>query len=211
MKIYLKESIDEVSVACVAGHFPLWMDLGCLDIVDKNAIEAALETMLKATVKAGRNEKILLFDGCLPKEVVELLLSFGKTNHLKVQDEKYFHGCETDAVIYFGSGHLEAFSRPKLQLCIITCFFNQEVSEKLLETLSFDDERLANLKISNTSWEENGEQWIGELNIRNISVNRLKKEKLEMFDSLQKDRKVWYNWYIKHLSKAEEKGLVTQI
>ena len=58
---------------------------------------------------------------------------------------------------------------------------------------------------------ENGEQCIGELNIRNIPRDRLKKVKLEMFDSLQNDRKVWYKWYTKHLSKAEEKGMVIKI
>ena len=212
MKIYLKDSTEEVSVACVAGDFPLWIDLGCPDTVDTDAIGEALKIMLEKTVKATRNEKILLFDGFLPKEIVEFLFSFGETNQLKVQDEKYYNGCETDAVIYFGSGHLEAFSRPKLQLCIITCFFNQEVSEKLLETLSFADERLANLKIINTSWKmEDGTKCFGELNIRNIPRDTLNKMKLEMFDSLQNDRKVWYNCYTKHLSKAEEKGMVIKI
>ena len=211
MRIYLKDSQEEMSVACVAGDFPLWIDLGYSETIDTHTIEEALETMLNQTEKATRNEKILLYDGGLPKTVVELLYSFGKRNHLteeQIRDQKYYDGCETDVVIYIGSGDLEAFTRAKLQLCIITCFFNQEVSNKLLETLSFDDEYLAKLEIRNTNWEENGEFWIGDLNINRIPSDKLKEEKLKMFSSLQEERKMWYRRYTSQLEKAEKNGMV---
>ena len=104
-----------------------------------------------------------------------------------------------------------AFTRAKLQLCIITCFFNQEVSKELLETLSFDDEYLAKLDIRNTDWEENGVYWTGDLDINNIPSDKLEELKLNRFARLQEETKCWYNSYSLNLAKAEQKGMLIKI
>jgi hypothetical protein len=44
----------------------------------------------------------------------------------KVMEERLFHGCECDTVIYVGSGHLEAFTRAQLKLLIVTFTENLE-------------------------------------------------------------------------------------
>ena len=54
-------------------------------------------------------------------------------------DEKYFHGGESNAVIYIGAGHLEAFSRAKLMLGIITFCDNPENKWYERYTYSLDD------------------------------------------------------------------------
>ena len=70
------------------------------------------------------NDVRLLYDGHFEEELLSLLVK-RKLKHFKkkiiVQDEKCFRGCESDGVVYLGSGHLEAFSRAKLELSIILC------------------------------------------------------------------------------------------
>ena len=46
--------------------------------------------------------KMLLFDGSLPKAVVDLLFSFGEEKYLMVRDQKYYEGSEKDVVLYIG-------------------------------------------------------------------------------------------------------------
>merc|ERR1712062_608003 len=118
MKIYISTKHEERSAAFISGEFPVWIDIGHSQNVDLTRLEKALEVMLNRVrqIGIGFNQIRVLFDGRLPKEVVNFLFDHEdlKSKKIKVQDEKYYHGCEIEAVIYFGSGHLEAFSRAKL-------------------------------------------------------------------------------------------------
>ena len=66
----------------------------------------------------------LLYDGHFEEEICSLLVK-KPLNHFNkkivAQDEKCYRGCESDEVVYIGSGHLEAFSRAKLELGILLC------------------------------------------------------------------------------------------
>ena len=119
LDIYLKT--DEENASCVPGKYPVYIDLGFKSTGIKYKLERALKTVLELTED---NDIRLLYDGHFEEEVSSFLKK-RPLNHFKkkiiVQDEKYYRGCESDVVVYIGSGHLEAFSRAKLELGIILC------------------------------------------------------------------------------------------
>ena len=115
MGIYLNKY--ERHVPFTPGDFPIWIDLGCQTELDLSPIMSAVDKMIVLTA-IWSFDSVLLYDGKLPEPVVKFLKSLKKPK--RVMDEKYFHGGESNAVIYVGSGHLEAFSRAKLMLGIIT-------------------------------------------------------------------------------------------
>ena len=119
MDIYLQS--NEENSSCVPGKYPLWIDLGFNNSGVQFNFERALE---KALELMDCNEVRLLYDGHFEEELRSLLMK-RKLKHFKktiiAQDEKCFRGCEADGVVYLGSGHLEAFSRAKLELGIILC------------------------------------------------------------------------------------------
>ena len=78
-----------------------------------------------------KSEMVLLYDPSLSKESRKMLesLEMARTSGgfgWKVMEERQFHGCECDTVIYVGSGHLEAFTRARLKLIIITVSENMK-------------------------------------------------------------------------------------
>ena len=98
-------------------------------------LSATLEEMIK---KIGENCRVLL-DENLPVECGQYLQASLQASGTTIQKSKYFRGCETEAIIYIGPGSLEAFSRPKLRLGIITCYYKlttptQEDNEELFDT-----------------------------------------------------------------------------
>merc|ERR1712150_39456 len=86
--------------------------------------DALKDIVCKAWDSIGCHEVRLLFDVHIVDELRSFLTK-KPTNYFKkkviAQDEKYFRGMECDYVVYVGSGHLEAFSRAKLELGIILC------------------------------------------------------------------------------------------
>ena len=115
MKMYLVTSPQEIAMPCLKGEFLFWKDLGFSEVPDLELLTTTLKEMMN---KIGKSCKILL-DEKLPIECGRHLQAIGTI----VQKSKYFRGCEADAIIYIGSGSLEAFSRPKLRLGIISCYF----------------------------------------------------------------------------------------
>ena len=216
MKIYISTKLEERSVAFISGEFPVWIDIGHSQNMDLTRLEKALKEMLSRVrqIGIGMNQIRVLFDGRLPKEVVNFLFDHVelKSKKIEVQDEKYYHGCEIEAVIYFGSGHLEAFSRAKLLLFIVTCSFKQEVTDDLIQTISFDDEYLANLRISSTSWEDDeGNPWIGDITIDNVTRPIMEKWKKYEYEKLQKVAHDWYQRYVEVLNRATAKEMLIRI
>ena len=73
-----------------------------------------------------RSDLVLLYDKNLPEEVVEELTQLkrprkeGGFGWKKIVPWESFVGGECDTVVYVGSGSLEAFSRARLKLMIIT-------------------------------------------------------------------------------------------
>ena len=119
MDIYLQS--NEENSSCVPGKYPLWIDLGFNNSGVQFNIERALKKVLELM---DCNEIRLLYDGHFEEELRSLLIKIKFKDFKKkiiVQDEKFFRGCEADGVVYLGSGHLEAFSRAKLELGIILC------------------------------------------------------------------------------------------
>ena len=132
LKMYLVTSPEELIIPCQKGDFLFWKDIGFLETMDFNLLSTTLHEMMN---KIGENCRILL-DGNLPVECPEYL----KSHHSGeiFQKSNYFRGCETEAIIYIGAGSLEAFSRPKLKLGIISCYF------KLATPTPEDNEELFN-------------------------------------------------------------------
>mgnify|MGYP002050342127 CR=1 FL=1 len=119
LDIYLKTNEDNSS--CVPGKYPVWIDLG----FKSTEIQFNLQRALKKVLQLMEETDVrLLYDGHFEEEIRSLLVRkplkhFKKT--IIAQDEKCYRGCESAAVVYIGSGHLEAFSRAKLELGIILC------------------------------------------------------------------------------------------
>ena len=105
----------------VVGEKPPWIDIGA----NKDRIRPALEHMKTYIDDDRKSEMYLLYDKHISKESKEILTAVEKPRKdggfgWKVLKENMFHGCECDTVIYVGSGHLEAFTRAKIKLLIIT-------------------------------------------------------------------------------------------
>ena len=121
MKKYL--ALNEKPEIDVVGEKPIWMDVAD----DKAKIKPALEHMKKYVENDKKNETLLLYDKMLSKESKEMLEKLKEPRSKggfgwKVIEERLFHGSECDTVFYVGSGHLEAFTRARLKLFIVTFF-----------------------------------------------------------------------------------------
>jgi len=119
MKKYLV--LDEEPETNVVGEKPTWCDIAD----KKEKLRPALEDMKKSVENDKKNQIVLLYDKKLPTEIKSILREleeprksggFGWT----VMEEQLFHGMERDTVFYVGTGHLEAFTRARLKLFIIT-------------------------------------------------------------------------------------------
>ena len=119
MKKYL--ALDEVPETDAVGEKPIWMDIAD----EKELLRPALEHIKKCLENDKKNQKILLFDKNLSLETKNTLENIKEPRSKggfawDVMEERLFHGSECDTVIYVGSGHLEAFTRARLKLFIIT-------------------------------------------------------------------------------------------
>ena len=89
-------------------------------------MKQALEFCRNQTLNDKKNDLVLLYDKNLPGKVVEELTQLkrprkeGGFGWKKIIPWESFVGGECDTVVYVGSGSLEAFSRARLKLMIIT-------------------------------------------------------------------------------------------
>ena len=110
----------EQSATIVTGEKPLWID------VEEESLKEALEFCRDQTLNDKRNDLVLLYDKNLPGEMAEELTHLkrprkeGGFGWKKIVPWESFVGGECDTVVYVGSGSLEAFSRARLKLMIIT-------------------------------------------------------------------------------------------
>ena len=102
--------------------------------VSEDRLRAALEHSRTLTLQDRRNDLTLLYDMSLPEHLVRDLLGLrrprkeGGFGWRRVVPWESFIGGECDTVVYVGSGSLEAFSRARLKLIIITISPNQSLS-----------------------------------------------------------------------------------
>ena len=102
--------------------------------VSEDRLRAALEHSRTLTLQDRRNDLTLLYDRSLPEHLVRDLLGLrrprkeGGFGWRRVVPWESFIGGECDTVVYVGSGSLEAFSRARLKLIIITISPNQSLS-----------------------------------------------------------------------------------
>ena len=109
--------LKEIPETNIDGDKPVWID------IEKNTakLESALKYIQEKLKNDQKNEKVLLYDKDLPLQTQTFLRdSQKKFRYKEVTEERLFHGCQTDTIIYVGSGHLEAFTRPKLKLFIVS-------------------------------------------------------------------------------------------
>ena len=102
----------------LVGDKPVWIDIG----TDIAKIGPAIVQLKRHTKHDIASHTLLLCDkfNFLPEGVEEALRSVAEAEGLEIMEEKEFHGCECDTVFYFGSGHLEAFTRARQKLFIVT-------------------------------------------------------------------------------------------
>ena len=127
MKKYL--ALDEEPKTEVEGEKPIWIDIAD----NKELLTPALEHMKKYLENDKKNEITILYDKMLSRETKEVLEKLKEPRRTggfgwKVMEERLFHGLECDSLIYVGSGHLEAFTRARLKLFVIT--FAKEIQKK---------------------------------------------------------------------------------
>ena len=103
----------------------MWIDISEDRLLD------ALEFCRDQILNDKRNDLVVLYDRTLPESLIE------QVNHLKTPRSEggfgwkkivpwdSFVGAECDSVIYVGTGSLEAFSRAKLKLMIVTVTSSQ--------------------------------------------------------------------------------------
>ena len=109
-----------MSATTVLGEKPLWID------VEDESLKKALEFCRDQTLNDKKNDLVLLYDKGLPEHLVEELNELkrprkeGGYGWKKIVPWESFVGGECDTVVYVGSGSLEAFSRARLKLMIIT-------------------------------------------------------------------------------------------
>ena len=110
----------EESATIVPGEKPLWID------VEEESLKEALELCREQTLNDRRSDLVLLYDKSLSEHLVRQLAQLkrprkeGGFGWKKVVPWESFVGGECDTVVYVGSGSLEAFSRARLKLMIIT-------------------------------------------------------------------------------------------
>ena len=126
----------EESATTVPGEKPIWID------VTEDRLLDALEFCRDQILNDRRNDLVVLYDRTLPEHLI------GQVNRLKIPRTEggfgwkkvvpweSFVGAECDTVIYVGTGSLEAFSRAKLKLMIITIAPSQGRSDS--DSFTFD-------------------------------------------------------------------------
>jgi len=129
LKKYL--ALNEKPKIDVVGEKPIWMDVG----EDKDKIKPALEHMKKYVENDKNVETFLLYDQTLSEASREMLKKFQEPRSKggfgwKVMEERLFHGLDCDTVFYVGSGHLEAFTRARSNLFIVTFYEDFEKDKK---------------------------------------------------------------------------------
>ena len=154
-RIYSVSIPKEESATSVPGNKPIWIDVG------EDQLREALDFCREQTLNDKRSDLVLLYDGTLSAQLVGELDELRKPRKIggygwkKILPWESFVGGECDTVVYVGSGNLEAFSRARLKLMIITLSPNQSVSnywryndalksageKKLLETRHIESKR----------------------------------------------------------------------
>jgi len=126
MKKYLHSK--ETPANSIPGEKPKWIDLG----TDLKKLEPALKTVKQFVINDGNKAEdlVILYDRFLSNESIEKIKktfhSHARWKDVEIIEEKLFRGCEKNTVIYVGPGHLEAFTRARLSLFIITCVEKRE-------------------------------------------------------------------------------------
>ena len=127
----------EESATIVPGEKPIWIDIGGDRLLD------ALEFCRDQILNDKKNDLVVLYDRTLPEELKE------KVNQKKEPRSKRgfgwrkilpwesFVGGECDTVIYVGTGSLEAFSRARLKLMIITVTPTEQNGQEILNFYSY--------------------------------------------------------------------------
>ena len=106
------------------GEKVRWLDLGCLPDVTK--VKEAVLTVKAEILKRGikKEDIVVLHDRDINdnqvKAAQDVLTNHGNWKSLEVLEERLFHGCERNTVVYLGAGHMEAFTRPLVHLFVIT-------------------------------------------------------------------------------------------
>ena len=96
----------------------------------------ALDICQQQTLNDKKNDLVLLYDKDLPEQLKEKLNKLMKPRKSggfgwkKVLPWESFVGGECDTVVYVGPGNLEAFSRAKLKLMIITVSPSEQNKDK---------------------------------------------------------------------------------
>ena len=120
---------EEEHVPPITGDIPVWIDLG--DCNDVNIFKANLKSLLEMSKHFNEQSRILLYEEYNKfGQILVMHNEFGNIynyiendlNHLNKQHAEHFRGNEMDSVIYVGGGSLEAFSRAKHWLGIITYY-----------------------------------------------------------------------------------------
>ena len=124
-------ALNEEPEIDVVGEKPIWLDVAD----DKAKIKPALEHMKKYVENDKNVETFLLYDQTLSKASREMLKKFQEPRSKggfgwKVMEERLFHGLDCDTVFYVGSGHLEAFTRARSNLFIVTFYEDFEKAKK---------------------------------------------------------------------------------
>ena len=127
-RIYSFSIPGEESATSITGDKPLWLD------VEEDQLDEALRFCKEQTLNDKKNELVLLYDKDLPKDIIERLVELkysrasGGFGWKYILPSEAFVGGECDTVVYVGAGDLEAFSRAKLKLMIITVFSDRSSS-----------------------------------------------------------------------------------
>ena len=110
----------EESATSVPGEKPIWIEISEDRLLD------ALEFCRGQILNDKRNDLVVLYDRTLPESLIRQVNQLktprieGGFGWKKIVPWESFVGAECDTVIYVGTGSLEAFSRAKLKLMIIT-------------------------------------------------------------------------------------------
>ena len=110
----------EESATSVPGEKPIWID------ITEDRLLDALKFCRDQILNDRRNDLVVLYDRTLPESLIRQVnqlktpRSEGGFGWKKIVPWESFVGGECDTVIYVGTGSLEAFSRAKLKLMIIT-------------------------------------------------------------------------------------------
>ena len=111
---------EEIHVPPITGDFPIWIDIG---IFSEDNFKLALNTLLTMSDKF-KNSRILLKEDHnkyhQPKKLQIHLRYMEQLQIIQNAEAEEFRGSAQDAVIYVGPGNLEAFSRARMWLGIIT-------------------------------------------------------------------------------------------